>query len=291
LLVYLANFGYVSYSTTTYLYISYNTVVTNITTDSNFVYITTENGTEIRGVAAIVTVPLGVLKYGNITFDPPLPDDKMDAIEQLDVSTLDTLWLNYEQIGTSQRVIIINQQNPINTTNENAWPVVTRSGFGNNPQNPGLLELRFGGGYAKQMETNTVTELANSANSIAISAAQLLSTAYPIGMQKTNFSTDPFFRGSFVATPPNTTLSLLDILAKNYSKTIFFAGEHTIQSAPATVHGAIISGIKAAVDVLNMPAQYDEAYSRQITPQPVIDISLSDWYSQDLLLYTDNIDL
>ncbi len=40
-------------------------------------------GEEIKGSAVIVTVPLGVLKNGDIAFKPPLPDWKLTAIQQL----------------------------------------------------------------------------------------------------------------------------------------------------------------------------------------------------------------
>lgn len=38
--------------------------------------------------AAIVTVPLGCLKAGSITFDPPLPDWKASAIAKLGFGNL-----------------------------------------------------------------------------------------------------------------------------------------------------------------------------------------------------------
>lgn len=40
-------------------------------------------GERITGSAVIVTVPLGVLKGGDIKFRPALPDWKLTAIDQL----------------------------------------------------------------------------------------------------------------------------------------------------------------------------------------------------------------
>lgn len=47
------------------------------------VVVETFQGHTFEGSHAIVTVPLGVLKAGTITFDPPLPTAKQDAIERI----------------------------------------------------------------------------------------------------------------------------------------------------------------------------------------------------------------
>lgn len=46
--------------------------------------------------AAIVTLPLGVLKRNSVRFTPPLPADKTAAIERLGMGTLDKLYLLYD---------------------------------------------------------------------------------------------------------------------------------------------------------------------------------------------------
>lgn len=48
--------------------------------------------------AALITVPLGVLKKGNIAFSPPLPDRKLEAIASLGMGTLDKVYLQYDQV-------------------------------------------------------------------------------------------------------------------------------------------------------------------------------------------------
>jgi len=47
--------------------------------------------------AVLVTVPLGVLKRGDIKFDPALPENKQQAIERLGMGTLDKVYLLFEQ--------------------------------------------------------------------------------------------------------------------------------------------------------------------------------------------------
>lgn len=48
--------------------------------------------------AVVVTLPLGVLKQGSVTFDPPLPKDKQSAIDRLGMGVLDKLYLKFDEV-------------------------------------------------------------------------------------------------------------------------------------------------------------------------------------------------
>ena len=49
------------------------------------------------GSAAIVTVPLGVLKAGSVAFDPPLPEGHAHAVEALGFGVLSKSYFRFEQ--------------------------------------------------------------------------------------------------------------------------------------------------------------------------------------------------
>ena len=49
-------------------------------------------GGMLRAKRAIVTVPLGVLKAGDVVFEPPLPETKADAIKSLGFGVLDKVY-------------------------------------------------------------------------------------------------------------------------------------------------------------------------------------------------------
>ena len=55
------------------------------------------NGSWARADAVIVTAPLGVLKTGNISFNPALPQDKQQAIARLGMGLLDKVYLLFEE--------------------------------------------------------------------------------------------------------------------------------------------------------------------------------------------------
>jgi len=67
-----------------------------ISYDEDGVTIMTIDG-ETRTEVVIVTVPLGVLKAGDIIFDPPLPADKLGAIDRLGMGVLDKVYFKFDE--------------------------------------------------------------------------------------------------------------------------------------------------------------------------------------------------
>lgn len=57
-------------------------------TDTN-VIVRTADGAVLRARRAVVTLPLGILKAGEVTFSPELPARKLAAIKHLEMGVLD----------------------------------------------------------------------------------------------------------------------------------------------------------------------------------------------------------
>lgn len=74
------------------------TPVTAIDAASTGVALTTENGAQITADRVLITVPLGVLKAGDIIFTPALPQAKQDAIARLGMGLLDKTYLQFEDV-------------------------------------------------------------------------------------------------------------------------------------------------------------------------------------------------
>lgn len=73
----------------------------------------------------------------------------------------------------------------------------------------------------------------------------------PLAMIRTSWSTDQWARGSYSFLPVGATPSLRVALAQPINGRLFFAGEATSSDAPATVHGALASGTRAAQEVID----------------------------------------
>jgi monoamine oxidase len=63
--------------------IRYETPVADIAYDRDGAVLTTASGEEIAADKVIFTAPIQLLKEGRVRFDPPLPDDKTDAMKRV----------------------------------------------------------------------------------------------------------------------------------------------------------------------------------------------------------------
>ena len=67
----------------------------------------------------------------------------------------------------------------------------------------------------------------------------------------TRWSKDNFSRGSYSYVAAEATGEDYNLLAKPVGDNLYFAGEHTCGTHPATVHGAYISGLQVASNVID----------------------------------------
>lgn len=81
-------------------------VVTAVAHDADGVTIALADGPSRRSNRVLVTAPLGVLKAGDISFEPPLPADKQAAIDRLGVGVLDRVVLRFDARFWDDRTII-----------------------------------------------------------------------------------------------------------------------------------------------------------------------------------------
>lgn len=214
-----------------------------------------EDGKVVEADSVVCTVPLGVLKHGNIEFSPPVPDWKSQAIERLGFGILNKVVLVYDQVfWESDRHIfgvLRNASDPESTSQHEyrgsrgrffQWFNVT-----NTTGMPCLLALMAGdAGFDTEISSNEdlVREATETLRSIFGP-----DVPHPLEAVVTRWGSDPFARGSYSSAAPDMQPEDYDNMAKPLGN-LFFAGEHTIGTHPATVHGAYLSGLRAASEVL-----------------------------------------
>lgn len=192
----------------------------------------------------VVTLPLGVLKKGSVTFTPALPAQKRAAIADLGMGLLDKLYLRFPAIFWPTEPEVLNFLG--NGTGEWAeWLNIAH--YTGKPMILGFNASRI----ARQMAARTDAE-------ILASAMQLLRTVYgpqipdPDSFRLTRWAQDPFAWGSYSYLPPGTTPEIMDTLAAPVADRLFFAGEATYREHPSTVHGAYLSGVRAAEAIMDL---------------------------------------
>ncbi|MFZ4078435.1 MAG: FAD-dependent oxidoreductase [Microbacteriaceae bacterium] len=87
-------------------------IVSHITYDESGVVVTADDGRELRSDHAVVTLPVGVLHAGSVTFTPPLNETKTRALDALQSGLLDKLWLEFDEVFWDEDVDVINWIDP-----------------------------------------------------------------------------------------------------------------------------------------------------------------------------------
>jgi len=214
-------------------------MVNSVTYDQTGVKVETSAG-GFGGTKAVVTFPLGVLKMNVVRFDPPLPPKKQEAIDRLEMGVLNKVYLKFPEIfwDNEETISYVGQ-----VTGEWCdWLNLV-------PYTNAPVLLAFHGG-AKGF---AIEELSDE--EIIAGAIKTLRVIYgdsipdPIGYVITRWSKDPLTFGSYSYIPPFASGKDYDLLAAPVDDVLFFAGEATNRYYPSTVHGAYMSGLRAAKEM------------------------------------------
>ncbi|NJP99094.1 FAD-dependent oxidoreductase [Streptomyces sp. PLAI1-29] len=218
-------------------------VVKRIDRDSGGVTVTTGKDTFDAG-HVVVTLPLGVLQSGSVTFSPGLPKAKRTAIATLGMGVLnkcylrfptvfwpDTDWMTYipelERFGQWEQWI--------NITRPTGKPVLL-----------GFNAADFGRTIEGWSDARIVDSAMGTLKTIFGSDIPA-----PVDHQITRWASDPYARGSYSYNKIGSTPAMRDHLAASVGKRVHFAGEATHRASYQTVHGAYLSGIRAAKEIVD----------------------------------------
>ncbi len=188
----------------------------------------------------VVTVPLGVLKAGAIEFVPPLPPRKQQAIDRLQMGSLEKVILRFaEQLWTPGEARFFNVSEPADFPD-----FVDLSKFTGQP----ILAVLAGGDAGKRMAKLTETDAVDRIRAVLAKAVGKPVPA-PLEVQVTRWSQDPLAGGSYSFVPVGASHEDMEALAEPVGR-LRFAGEATEDEYYATVHGAAISGVREAERLL-----------------------------------------
>lgn len=218
--------------------------------------ITLEDGKSVDADYVVNTIPLGVLKHGNVEFQPPLPSWKTQAIERLGFGVLNKVILVFkEAFWDKDRDIFGMLQTPTNRSSLNQKDYASRRGrffqwfsVTNTTGMPCLLAL-MAGDAAYDTEITPNDELIGEATEV-LRMRYGARVTQPLEAIVTRWESDRFARGSYSNAGINMQPEDYQLMARTIGN-LYFAGEHTIVTHPATVHGAYLSGLRAASDVLD----------------------------------------
>lgn len=216
-------------------------VVSAISWREGAVTVTTDRG-EFRGAAAIVTLPIGVMQSGDITIDPPLPDTHQRVLGLLASNAFEKVVLRFAERFWDAGVYGIRQFG-----DEGVW---WHSWYDLGRIHDEAALLTFAAGPAAVATRHWSDE------QIAASTLAQLRRLYgdavpePESVVVTRWQDDPYSRGSYSYMKPGSVGPDHDELAIPIGGVLHLAGEATWGDDPATVPGAMLSGHRAAENVL-----------------------------------------
>lgn len=216
-------------------------MVRRVVYESDRVLVETEQAV-FESDRVIVTLPLGVLKSGQVAFEPLLPERKQQAIQRLGMGVLDKVVLRFPELFWQANTDLIGYL-PRDRSDAalllNLFPHL---------QEPVLVAF-LGGQAARESEQKPEEEsIARVLHSLR--AIYGTSLPEPTGAIVTRWASDPFAWGSYSFIPVGASGSDYEILAEPVGERLFFAGEATNRQHPGTVHGALLSGVRAAKQVM-----------------------------------------
>ncbi len=218
-------------------------VVASVSYGNDMVTVTTNQGT-LQCRCALITLPLGVLQAGQVRFEPPLPSNKQQAIAQLGMGVLNKCLLRFPSVFWNAQTDWINYI-PVSERNGQWAEWVSLARPTGQPVLLGFNAAQFGAQIEAWSDADIVAD-----------AMRTLKTMFgnqipdPVDHQITRWAADPYARGSYSYNKLGSTPGMRDDLASNVGRTLYFAGEATDKKYFQTVHGAFISGQRAAGEIL-----------------------------------------
>ena len=219
-------------------------VVREIGWERGRVLVTVEGGNTAvyEADAAIITLPLGVLKAGVVRFRPSLPSAKQEAIAGLGMGLLNKCYFRFPSRFWPSGYDWL-QYIPPRKGEWAEW--ISLADALDQPILLGFNAADFG----RQIEGWTDAQIVENGMATLrhIFGANVPD---PLEYQITRWASDPFAGGSYSFNALGSTPAMRDTLADAVNETLFWAGEATSRDYPGTVHGAYLSGVAAAEQLL-----------------------------------------
>jgi monoamine oxidase len=201
----------------------------------------------------VVTVPVGVLQSERFVFDPPLPAPAAGALSRLRMNAFEKVFLRFPSKFGDDGVYAIRQQG-VESRRWHSWYDLTAL-----DGTPTLLTFAAG---PAAIETREWSE-ERVVESVLEQLRRLFDERMeqPTGVQITAWQDDPFSHGSYAYMTVGSTTADHDDLATPIGGVLHIAGEATWTDDPATVTAALLSGRRAASNILGREVRIDDVWA------------------------------
>jgi monoamine oxidase len=216
--------------------VALHTIVHAIDHSGARIKIETSRGT-INARATVITLPTDVLASGAVTFRPAL-DDKLTAAANLPLGLADKLFFRLQRPDD-----LPNSEHLFGAIDELTASYAIR------PRGCPIIECYFGGSLAADLEKGGVAAFESYAREQLTRHLGAGVGANITAIVATRWQADSFARGSYSHALPGHADDRF-VLAAPVGDRLFFAGEACSPEFFSTAHGAYLTGVDAARQVL-----------------------------------------
>lgn len=231
--------------------IQLNKIVKQVNVKDTSVEVLTQDGRTYRSRYVLMTVPLGVLKSRQITFEPALPRWKLNAIDRLGYGHLEKAILVWDKAWWNSTHLYFLRVSPKIThfgywVNLNKWN-----------DKPALISFFPGNSEYRQRFINDKQKMISDIHLTLQEMFPNTDIPMPSESYLTTWREDPFSLGSYSYISVNQKYEDPSYLGEPIGDRLLFAGEATSQDSYGFAHGALLS---ARREVTRLLYAYDPSY-------------------------------
>ncbi|KAF0901010.1 hypothetical protein E2562_037425 [Oryza meyeriana var. granulata] len=227
----------------------YEKTVKRIEHGDDGVSITVEGDQVFKADMALCTVPLGVLKSRTVMFEPELPERKLEAIQRLGFGLLNKVAMVFPHVFWDEE---IDTFGCLNKERSKRGEFFLFYSYHTVSGGAVLVALVAGEAALEFEKVDPAVTLHRVLGIIkGIYGPKGVTVPDPIQSSCTRWGSDPLCLGSYSHIRVGSSGTDYDILAESVNDRLFFAGEATNRAYPATMHGALLSGLREASKILH----------------------------------------
>ena len=215
--------------------------VSHVTWSDSGVTVQTDKGT-FSAEQVIITVPVGVLQSEDFTIEPALPETVDNALNSFRMNDFEKIILRYDQKFWDEGIYAFRRQGEAGDWWHSWYDLTSLHG------SPALLTFAAGpcAIETRELSDEAVAELVTQA------LREIYGEAVPLPhtVHRSNWKEDPLARGAYSYLTVGADTKEHDNLATPVGGVLHIAGEATWRDDPATVTAAMMSGHRAAENVL-----------------------------------------
>ena len=216
---------------------------------TNGVELETTNGL-YKARRVVCTIPLGVLRSGDVKFEPPLSENKQTAIERLGLGNVNKVALLFEEAFWPGNV----KGFGVAASSAQTYSyIVNKYAMCKVP----MLEVYCAGAHAKNMEDTPDEDIVEDV--IKVIQNMFATDSYDsnkihgslLEYRISKWGKEKYTQGAYSYSSTKTSVDDYFSFCYPEKDALFFAGEHTCRDFHGTVHGAYLSGARAARQVMS----------------------------------------